>query len=149
MWDKLSGVLNNFMTRGFDDNGRLELWQNGIHQFLEHPIFGAGFYDHGITAEEVLNWEINVYPYFYHNTPIQMLGTAGIVGFAAYLYHRAYTVKLFMVRPNLKKSFLAIGVLAMVLFCMLDVLFFITYPLMYYALMLLYMEKSDVKAERW
>ena len=149
LWDKLSGVLNNFMTRGFDDNGRLELWQNGIHQFLEHPIFGAGFYDHGITAEEVLNWEINVYPYFYHNTPIQMLGTAGIVGFAAYLYHRAYTVKLFMVRPNLKKSFLAIGVLAMVLFCMLDVLFFITYPLMYYALMLLYMEKSDVKAERW
>ncbi len=144
LWDKLSGLLNNFMTKGFDDNGRFELWKNGIDQFLAHPVFGAGFYDHGITAEEVLNWEINVYPYFYHNTVIQMLGTAGIVGIAAYLYHRFYTVKLFLVRPNLKKSFLAIGILAMVLFCMLDVLFFITYPLMYYALMLLYMEKSDV-----
>ena len=145
LWDQLTGILYNFMTSGFDDNGRFELWKNGIDQFLAHPIFGAGFYDHGITAQEVLNWEINVYPYFYHNTIVQMLGTAGVIGIVTYLYHRYYTLKMLLVRPNLKKSFLAIGVLAMILFCLLDVLFFITYPLMYYALMLLYMEKSDVE----
>ncbi len=141
--EKIMGVLHNFMTSGFNDNGRFELWKNGIDQFLKHPIFGAGFYDHGITAPEVLSWDIDVYPYFYHNTVVQMLGSAGIVGIAAYLYHRFCTLRCVLVRPNVGKSFLAIGILAMVLFCMLDVLFFITYPLMYYALMLLYMEKSD------
>jgi len=145
LWDKITGLLHNFMTSGFDDNGRFELWKNGIDQFLKHPIFGAGFYDHGITAEEVLGWDIDVYPYFYHNTVIQMLGSVGIVGILSYLWHRVETVRLCFRRPNLGKSFLAIGILAMILFCMLDVLFFITYPLMYYALMLLYMEKSEVE----
>ena len=143
LWGRIQALLSNFINVGLDDNGRLELWKNGFDQFFAHPVFGAGFYDHGITAEEVLNWEINVYPYFYHNTVVQMLASAGLVGCASYLYHRYCTLRLFLVRPNLEKSFLALGILAMVLFCMLDVLFFITYPLIYYAFMLLFAQKSE------
>ncbi len=139
LWGKLMDVLRNFINYGFDDNGRLERWKSGWTQFSKHPIFGAGFYDSGIADT---SWEIKVYPYLYHNTWIQMLGSAGIVGFLAYAWHRFCTVRLVLRQPSLKKSFLAIGLSAFLVFGMVDVLFFITYPLFYYALMLLFMEKS-------
>ncbi len=143
LWDKISGIFANFLANGFDDNGRYEIWKTGIDQFLAHPIFGAGFYDSGITAEEILEWNLQVYPNLYHNTVIQMLGAAGIVGLGAYLWHRFCTVRLILVRPNLAKTMLAFGVLALLLFGMLDVLFFITYPLLYYALILVFMERGE------
>jgi hypothetical protein len=133
----------NFLANGLGDNGRFEIWKTGIDQFLAHPIFGAGFYDNGITAEEILEWNLQIYPNLYHNTVIQMLGAAGIVGLAAYLWHRFCTVKLALTRPTLEKTMLALGILALVLFGMLDVLFFITYPLLYYALMLAFMEHGE------
>ena len=138
LWDKISILLQNFINYGFSDNGRYDLWETAWDRFCAHPIFGAGFYDSGIEQE----WKINVYPYFYHNTFMQMLGACGAVGFVAYLFHRAQTVVLFFKRPNLIKGFLAISILSMLIFCMLDVLFFITYPLIFYSLMLLMMEKS-------
>lgn len=143
LWDKISGLFHNLLTNGFWDNGRFEIWKTGIDQFLSHPIFGAGFYDDAITAEEVLGWNLQIYPNLYHNTLIQMLGAAGIVGLGAYLWHRFCTVRLALTRPSLYKSMLAIGLLALVLFSLLDVLFFITYPLLYYALFLVFMEKAE------
>jgi len=142
LWDKVSGLFYNLLTNGFGDNGRFEIWKSGMDQFLSHPIFGAGFYDNGITAEEVLSWNLQIYPNLYHNTLIQMLGSAGIVGLGAYLFHRFCTVRLVLTRPSLYKTMLAIGVLALVLFSLLDVLFFITYPLLYYALFLVFMERG-------
>ena len=139
LWDKIVGVLQNFINYGFDDNGRFERFEAGIKKFLEHPVFGAGFYDSGILDT---SWEIRVYPYLYHNTIIQMMGSAGIVGLLAYLWHRFCTVRLVLRKPNLYKSFLAMGILALLAFGMLDVLFFITYPLFYYSMMLLFREKS-------
>lgn len=144
LWEKLAGLLHNFLTKGFDDNGRYEIWKTGIDQFLAHPIFGAGFYDNGITAEEILAWNLEIYPNLYHNTLIQMLGAAGIVGFCAYLWHRFCTVRLVFSKPNLAKTMLAFGMLGLLLFCMLDVLFFITYPLLYYSLFLVFMERGEI-----
>lgn len=142
--DKLTDVLQNFIDYGFDDNGRLERYQAGIEQFLNHPVFGAGFYDSGMTD---LSWEIRVYPDLYHNTLIQMLASAGLVGLFAYVWHRFCTVRLFFRQPNLKKAFVAVGLSAFLLFGMVDVLFFITYPLFYYVLMLLFAEKSNREAQ--
>lgn len=143
LWDKISGLFYNLLSNGFDDNGRYEIWKTGIDQFLAHPIFGAGFYDDGITAQEILEWNLQIYPNLYHNTFIQMLGTAGIFGFCAYLWHRFCTVRLVLTRPNFAKTMLAIGMLSLMLFCLLDVLFFITYPLLYYALFLVFMEHAE------
>ena len=143
LWDKISGLFQNFLANGLGDNGRFEIWKTGIDQFLAHPIFGAGFYDNGITAEEILEWNLQIYPNLYHNTVIQMLGAAGIVGLAAYLWHRFCTVKIALTRPTVAKTMLSLGILALVLFGMLDVLFFITYPLLYYALMLAFMEHGE------
>lgn len=139
LWNKIMGVFQNFINYGFDDNGRFERWKSGIDKFLAYPIFGAGFYDSGILDT---SWEIRVYPYLYHNTLIQMMGSAGMIGLFSYLWHRFCTVRMVLKKPNLYKSFLAVGIVALIAFGMLDVLFFITYPLFYYSLMLLFMEKS-------
>ena len=139
LWSKISVLLQDFINRGFDDNGRYYLWKTGISKFLEHPAFGTGFYDSGIQSE----WLINVYPYLYHNTFVQMLATAGIFGILSYLWHRITTVIAIVRRPSLYKSFLGVCLLALLGFCMLDVLLFITYPLLFYTLILLYIEKSD------
>lgn len=144
LWSKLSVLVQDFLNRGFDDNGRFYLWETGIGQFLKHPIFGAGFYDSNIVQE----WIINVYPYFYHNTLLQMLASAGVLGIIAYLWHRVTTVIAIFHRPSVYKSFLGISLLALLGFCLLDVLLFITYPLLFYALILLYIEKSDTAEER-
>ena len=71
-----------------------------------------------------------------------MLGSCGVVGIAAYLYHRVSTVRLTFRKPNLYKSTLALCIFTLMAFCLLDVIFFITYPLLFYTLMILFMEKS-------
>ncbi|MBQ7378036.1 MAG: O-antigen ligase family protein [Clostridia bacterium] len=139
LWDKVIAVLQNFLERGFNDNGRFALWEAGWTKFCEHPILGAGFYDNGIVSD----WDIQIYPFFYHNTVIQMLGSVGVVGLLAYLWHRFTTVRRVFRKPTLYKTYLGLCLLACIGFCMLDVMFFITYPLIFYTLILLFMEQSD------
>ncbi len=142
LWGKLMPMIEGIFLNGLGDNGRFELWKTGIGQFLAHPVFGAGFYDSGIVQD----WLIEVYPYFYHNTLIQMLGACGAVGFLAYLYHRFDTIRLTVKKPNLCKTVLALCIFTLMAFCVLDVIFFITYPLLFYTLMLVFMEKSNAVA---
>lgn len=139
LWDKLMGVLNNYLEYGFSDNGRYDKWRVGWKNFLDYPIFGAGFY----TRFEYGDWEKAVYPYLYHNTLIQVLSSCGVVGMAAYLYHRYCTARLVFQKTNPYKWFLGIGILGLISFSLLDVLFFNTYPTIIYSLMLLFMEKSE------
>ncbi len=137
---KLIALVQNFMSFGFADNGRFEKWSTGFGHFLDYPVLGSGFYDSYVD----LAWDMGVYPYLYHNTVIQLLGATGIVGFLTYLYHRVQTLRLALTRRNAGKSFLALCILSLLLFSMTDVLLFKTYPTIYYALMLLFMEKSEM-----
>lgn len=137
--EQLMGLLQNFLTYGFGDNGRFEKWKIGWGHFLANPVFGSGFYEFNNEAE----WAKDVYPYLYHNTLIQLLGATGIFGFVAYLYHRYTTWRLVLHRPSIYKTFLGIGILGLLLFSLLDVLFFNTYPTIFYSLMLLFMERSE------
>ncbi len=138
--DKLISLVENFLNQGFDDNGRLSMWQIGWSNFLDYPIFGSGFYDSHIME----GWDMGFYPYLYHNTPIQLLGACGIVGALAYIYHRFCTVRMVLRRPDPQKTFLAICILGLLLFSLTDVLFFKTYPTLYYSVMLLFMDQIDI-----
>ncbi len=141
--DKLLSLLQNFLSLGFSDNGRFEMWRAGFGHFLDYPIFGSGFYDSYDPSQLMPGWNMGIYPYLYHNTPVQLLGACGLVGALAYLYHRICTVRLVIRRPDPKKTFLGLCVLALVLFCLTDVLFFKTYPTLYYSVILLFIEKTD------
>ncbi len=136
---QLLGLLQNFIDYGFGDNGRFDMWRVGIQRFLERPFFGTGFYDSYYNQ----GWYKAIFPYLYHNTLIQMLGGAGIVGFLSYAYHRFCTIRLVVKTPNPCKIFLGIGILGLFTFCLIDVLFFHIYPSIFYALMLVVMDASD------
>ncbi len=138
--EKLLNLIRNFMELGFADNGRFGMWSMGWNHFLENPLFGSGFYDSYLNEE----WDMGISPYLYHNTVIQLLGASGVLGFLAYLYHRVMTVRLVIKRPNYGKIFLAFSVLSLLLFSLTDVLFFRTYPTIFYAFMLLFMEQSEL-----
>ena len=144
LWKPIMSVLHNYLEYGLDDNGRYDKWRVGWQNFLDYPVFGAGFY----TKFTYGDWQKDVYPYLYHNTLIQILSSCGVVGFAAYLYHRYTTVKLVLIRPNPCKIFLGIGILGLISFSLLDVLFFNTYPTIIYSLMLLFMEAAETSARK-
>ena len=138
----VGALVRNFTDYGLNDNGRFALWKAGWKNFLRYPVFGSGFYD---SVEG--DWNFVVYPYFYHNTLVQMLAACGAVGFLAYLWHRAMTVRLVFTRRNVPKAFLGACILGLLLFGLIDVQFFKTYPTILYAQMLVYMEMSERKAE--
>ena len=117
---KLLPILQNFLTDGFGDNGRFDLWKAGWNRFLESPLQGTGFY-HSYINEE---WNFRVMPYMYHNTLIQLLGATGILGVLAYAFHRLQTLKLILQKPTPYKLFAGICILGLLLFSLLDVLFF-------------------------
>lgn len=136
---KFIGLVQNFLNMGFADNGRFEMWSIGLHNFLKNPIFGSGFYD----SYSTLDWDMGIYPYLYHCTVVQLLGSTGLVGTLAYAYHRFCTVRLVVKHPSAKKTFLGFCILSLLLFSLTDVLFFKTYPTIYYSLMLLFIERAD------
>lgn len=138
--NRFGTVIRNFAEYGFGDNGRFALWEAGWKHFLKYPVFGSGFYDSYLSE-----WNFVVYPYLYHNTLVQMLAACGAVGLLAYLWHRAMTVRLLLCRRNIFKWFLGTCVLGLLLFSLIDVLFFKTFPTIFYALMLVYMEMSEEK----
>jgi O-antigen ligase len=86
---------------------------------------------------------MDVFPYLYHNTPVQLLGSLGIVGTLSYAYHRFLTLRLVFKKPSAGKTFLGICILGLLLFSLTDVLFFKTYPTIIYSLMLLFMDRSN------
>lgn len=136
--DKLIALVQNFLNYGLGDNGRFELWSSAWDAFLRNPILGSGFYD----TCSYIGFDMFGMPHLCHNTLLQFLGSGGVLALAAYLYHRVETVRLFFKRPNMLKFFLGTCILGYLLFGMLDVVFFIAYPNIFYTLMLVFMEHS-------
>lgn len=144
LWYKretLVSFIRSVFENGLSDNGRFALWRIGLQKAIRYPLLGSGFYDSFVNPE----WPKSVYPYFYHNTPIQLLGATGLLGFVGYAVHRLQTVRLILCKRTPTAIFLGIGILGLLLFSLLDVLFFNTYPMLFYALMLLCVEKSKVE----
>lgn len=71
-------------------SGRLNMWKNGIEDFLRSPVFGVGFVDGGHTLEVYSN----IYRKMYHNIFIQLLGAMGVVGMFAFLIHMKHLLEV-------------------------------------------------------
>ena len=143
-YSKLVRLILTMLEYGTGDTGRFSIWRNALEKFREYPVFGSGFY----TDYNYDMWEKKVYPYFYHNTPIQVLASGGLVAFAAYLYHRITTVVLMFCKPNVYGIFLGLCGIGLLIFCLFEVIFFATYPIIIYSTMLLFMEKKTAAGER-
>lgn len=139
LWDKISAVLSDYLSRGLDDNGRFEIYKKGIDNFCENPIFGGGFFS--VDAQE--HQFVLFMPDRYHNTIIQMLGACGIIGFLAYSLHRVQTLMLLWKKRSLFTAFCSLCLAGLLLTSLLDNHFFNIYPCFTYVLILTVVEKCE------
>jgi O-antigen ligase len=85
---------------------------------------------------------VNVFPGRWHNTVVQLLASCGIVGLAAYLFHRVQTVRLFLQNRTVENVYIAISILALLGMSLLDCHFFNIGPAMIYSCMLAFAENK-------
>lgn len=117
----------------------------GIEQFLQYPILGGGFFPVSYPLEEWSTVEAftSFFPGLFHNTIIQIAASCGIVGLAAYGYHRYQTIRLVVKKPNDQNIFIAISIAAMLLASLFDCHFFNIGPTLFYSMALAFVEKHE------
>ena len=136
--DTLYAAFSNMLRAGFDDSGRFEYYNDGMMKFLNNIILGIGFGNsHGVNTSFVITA-----PNYFHSTVIQVLASCGVVGSAAYLYHRYQTIKLFWKIRSPFSFFIGMSALALLLTSLLDVHLFLIYPTIIYSTMLCIVERS-------
>ncbi len=111
------------------DNGRFELWQNGIKDFKSSPVFGAGFSDGGYDESLANN---NVYSNMYHCILVQLPGAMGIIGCIAFIIHAAEAAILAFKHPSTDR-FLMLGVPFMIILMSLfdNFFFYLHFQILY------------------
>lgn len=145
-------IFNKPLRRMFDDviydtselGHRFAIYRNGFKSFFRAPIFGTTFYPgRNLTWGWASSDVRNVLPDRWHNTVIQLLASCGVVGFAAYVYHRVQTVQLALKFRSREKRLVAISVVVMLLCSQLDCHFFNVGPTLFYSTILAFLEKQE------
>ncbi len=138
VWQKLRALLGDYFARGFDSNGRYELWAIAWRNFLDYPIFGCGFsgFETVHKLESGAFAHMGPMPTMAHNTLFELLSATGIVGTLAYGYYRMVSFIPVFKRPTLKKTMLALSLLVTLGGSLLDNFVFNLYP-MYFAMVTL------------
>ena len=137
----LHQILKNLIDFEEDGASRIEIYENGIALFRDYPVFGTGFYSCNLGR-----WgsgQDSLIPARWHSTYVQLLASCGVIGMAAYLFHRAETLVLLFQKPSKRKVFLALSVLALMGTSLIDCHFFNLGPGLLYGLLLVFMENDD------
>lgn len=143
--DELYRLFRVLISQGLDPSNRDEIYIEGLKQFGKHPIFGGTFYPLDYAPYDFSDVAAfsAFFPPRWHNTVVQLLASCGIVGLLAYGFHRYQTVRLFLVKPTLEKTYVGIFVLALLATSMLDCHFFNIGPTLFYSMALAFAEKTD------
>ena len=110
-----------YITNQLNDHGRFDIWKEHLEIFKKDLIFGGSF-----SANMALKEKEWIYISLAHNTLIQILASAGIVGFILYAFHRYQTAKLFLTNINLEKTVICLSVLVSIGMGLVDPTYF--YP---------------------
>lgn len=142
---KLMDVFDLFFEELFLVSQRDNLFEYGMKQFFQHPIFGGSFFPQGeyvpwtwITSEMG-----EFFPPRWHNSIVQVAASCGLVGLGAYGLHRYQTVRLFLKRPSAEKQCIAIYVGLLLVLSLFDCHFFNVGPTLLYSMALAFAEKMD------
>ena len=129
---------------------RVSTFVEGFKQFFQYPIFGGSFFP---VNADIYEWATSssftdLFPARWHNTFVQVLATGGVTCFAAYIYHRVQTVKLFVKDINNGKLFAGLSLLMLLLMSLLDCHFFNIGPVLFYSGALAFAEFGMHKHEK-
>ena len=130
--EKIGGF---FSDTGFADRGRFTLWKQMLSLFTQFPVFGAGF-----SALYQINnhaaGSVNLYSALAHNTVFQMIGSCGIVGVLALIFHRFTTVRMIVKNFTVDRFFVGITLLMFIAIALLDQTFFFPHFVILYSVLL-------------
>ena len=138
-WNSIMGVLGKVSGNlfgeddAFDGNGRLPLVKRAVQYFIEYPIFGTGFHvafpeDAGFVGLD------GFIPAMAHNTFAELIGTCGILGLFAYLFHRIQTVIAFTDgKMNICKLYIAFSLSELLILSLFDNHIFYLFPTIIYS----------------
>lgn len=130
--------LHFFIEKGIDDSGRSPIYKIGLTNWKNNPIFGTGYKYASPKVDPILNFWFLIY----HNHIIQFLASTGIIGLAAYLFHRVETLILIFKKPTTKKIFMFLSILMFVGTSFFDVTFFNPAALIIYSILLVTLVKD-------
>lgn len=142
-WDTVSTALGQLLD---DTNmhSRVDIYGQGLGEFARNPVFGSSFYpEWGLSYHWSQTDLIEYMPARWHNTPVQLLAATGLVGFAAYGFHRFQTVKLALKRKNSMDMLIIISIGTILAGSLVDCHMFNVGPGMFYAILLAWLEKRE------
>lgn len=150
--DQLIRLFSILLNLGLNPNNRDTIYREGLNKFLQSPILGSGFYSTGYEpwAWATLESFNNLIPPRWHNTIVQILVCCGVVGLAAYIFHRLQTVQLFLRRVTRENTFIACSILVLLIACMFDCHFFNIGPALFYSMALSFAEnRPETRVFKW
>ena len=142
-WDSVSTVLGQLLD---DTNmhSRVDIYGQGLGEFARNPIFGSSFYPKWGLSYHWSQTDITDYmPARWHNTPVQLLASTGLVGLVAYGFHRFRTVQLAIRHKAPADMLIAISIATILAGSLVDCHMFNVGPGMLYAILLAWLEKRE------
>lgn len=135
MRQTLAQWFADLIRRGLDPHTRDEIYAKGFELFKQAPVFGNSFFSPGYKP-----WDFStvdsfsaIIPPRWHNTIIQLLVSAGVVGLVAYLVHRIDTVVFFLKRRSRENSYILCSIIVLLVTSLLDCHFFNLGPVLFYS----------------
>lgn len=133
LWSRIQALLGDYFARGFDSNGRFELWGIALKNFADCPVFGRGFMGfetvHKLEGGDFAH--MGPMPTMAHNTPLEIMSAMGTFGILAYGFYRVVSFVPVFCRPTLEKTMLALSVAVTLLGSLLDNFTFNVYPMFF------------------
>lgn len=135
--------LDSLLVGLSSGGGRFTLWKQAWVNFKSFPAFGVGFFA-DLTGDP---WfpGIELIPRMYHSTVMQMLGSCGIFGGAAYLLHRVITIRSYFKNITVERTFVAFSILSLLLVSLLDNHMFYFFPTIIYSALIAFLSSSEKK----
>ena len=141
--EPLLQLYSAFLAKLTDPSSRHVIFAKGWEQFTASPVFGTSFFSPGLSKA----WDFSTldsfsatFPPRWHNTLVQLLASCGIIGIAAYAFHRIQTVRLFLRSKNPHRLFMACSILTLLVCSLLDCHFFNLGPVLFYTVILVFTE---------
>ena len=142
----IANEIGKFGSESLEDilGSRYELYRMAIEEFIKRPIVGGGLFanisdgtliDHGNR------------PIVYHSTLFHALGTMGLFGLGALIFHLVQVTKLFKKNRSSETVFLAIGLIATHIHGLIDNTFYMLNYMMVTILIYVAVEKNDVTSQ--
>ena len=145
---RLNFIFDNDITFRDIFEERTDIWIGGLRDFLSAPLFGVGFSTGRDTTPIGLHY--NVFDIMYHNIIVEFLGSMGIFGILAFLYHLKHGIELMFRKFSWSRILVLMVPILILLMSLLDNFFFYPNFAIVYALFIacaeLMLEGSRAKA---